>query len=507
LIHASLLLALAFAVTTYTILGWHSTAQEIASYFPRYYGRFFVPLSLVFPFVFLLTGLYTGPSTYSPRYRAMLTLRAAGLAILIFLAANFVMFRDDLVSRSVAIWFSVLLGTALTASRMIQSSSRIPVDSPGKSRRGHRDPNSVLVVGGAGYIGSILLRRMLESGVKVRLLDRLVYGYAAIEDILNHPNLELIVGDCRNIQTVVGAVRGVNTIVDLAAIVGDPACEEDRQTALETNYAATRMLIEVAKGNRVRRFLFASSCSVYGATDVMADEHSAVCPISLYAQTKVDSERALLRAKNEYFHPTILRFATVFGYSYRPRFDLVVNLLTAKAFQEGIITIFNGNQWRPFIHVADAAESVLHLMNAPLGLVNGQIFNVGTPHLNYTLTDVAEKIREAFPNTRIEHVENADRRNYRVSFQKIRNQLGFECRRTLEQGIEELKQVFEARKVVDYKDISYDNRKFIEALGTWTYADEIDARVMAAFSGGGESSSVNTSRVIGVNGHPVLTAR
>lgn len=489
LIHVCLVMALAFAVTSYTVLGWQDTAREIAGYFPRYYGRFFWPLSVVFPVVFLLSGLYTRSRIYTPRYRTLVILRATGVAILLFLAANYIAFRDDLVSRSVAIWFSILLAATLTAVHTLPAEFRdAPSEASEKPRRGHRESNVVLVVGGAGYIGSILVRRLLESGAKVRLLDRLVYGYASIEDILRHPNLDLVVGDCRNIQTVVGAVRGAKAIIDLAAIVGDPACEEDRQTALETNYAATRMLIEVAKGHRIRRFIFASSCSVYGATEEIADEHSAVCPISLYAQTKVDSERALLRARNEFFHPTILRFATVFGYSHRPRFDLVVNLLSAKAYQEGVITIFNGDQWRPFIHVRDAAESIVHLLHAPLGVVSGQVFNIGSPQMNYTLTQVADKIREAFPDTRVEHVENADRRNYRVSFQKFRNQIGFDCRRTIEEGILELKQAFEDRKVVDYKDVFYDNRKFIEAIGASTHTDETDALVMAAFSGSSEPS-------------------
>ena len=138
---------------------------------------------------------------------------------------------------------------------------------------------------------------LLESGRKVRVVDSLVYGDEPLRGVFGHPNLEMRIGDCRNIQDMVAAVRGVDSIIDLAAIVGDPACEQDKQTALEINYAATRMLIEVAKGHGIQRFIFASSCSVYGATDVMMDEHSAVKPISLYGQTKLDSEHALLAAR------------------------------------------------------------------------------------------------------------------------------------------------------------------------------------------------------------------
>jgi len=407
----------------------------------------------------------------------------AVFAILLLLTTNYLLFREDLVPRNVAIFFSALLTAAISGVLLFPGERRTQPGAVSVPRRVRQDDSGpVLLVGGAGYIGSILARRLLDTGVKVRMLDRLVYGYAAIEEILQHPNFELIVGDCRNIQTVVGAVQGVSAIVHLAAIVGDPACDVDRQTALETNYAATRMLIEVAKGHRIRRFLFASSCSVYGATDVVADERSPVQPLSLYAQTKVDSEQALLAARSDFFQPVILRFATIFGYSPRPRFDLVVNLLTARAHQEGVITIFNGDQWRPFLHVEDAAASIMHLLNAPLGLVGGQVFNVGSPKMNYTLTQVAEKIREEFPQLRVEHIDNSDRRDYRVSFQKIRSQVGFESKRSLEDGIRELKQVMQTGKVTDYRDISYDNCKFIKTVGASSHADEIDARVMAAFA-------------------------
>jgi nucleoside-diphosphate-sugar epimerase len=340
----------------------------------------------------------------------------------------------------------------------------------------------ILVVGGAGYIGSLLVRRLLDAGRKVRVLDRLVYGAEPIRDILNHSNLELVVGDCRNIQNVVAAVKGVESIVHLAAIVGDPACEQDRQTALETNYAATRMLIEIAKGARVRSLVFASSCSVYGSSENLMSERSAVEPISLYAQTKLDSERALLDAKSDSFHPTILRFATVFGNSFRPRFDLAVNLLTAKAHQDGVITIYNGEQWRPFIHVRDVVEAIVMVLNAPEALVSGEIFNVGDSRLNFTLAQVADQIKQHFPALRVEHVENTDRRNYRVSFDKIKNHLGFHARITLQQGIAEIKAALEGKAIPDYTDVVYHNQRFLQMVGPPLVRDVTDSGVMAAFA-------------------------
>jgi nucleoside-diphosphate-sugar epimerase len=242
------------------------------------------------------------------------------------------------------------------------------------------------------------------------------------------------------------------------------------------------MLIEIAKGHGIRRLIFASSCSVYGATDEVMDESSPVHPISLYGQTKVDSERALLEARSTTFHPTILRYATVFGLGYRPRFDLVVNLLTAKARQEGLITIFNGEQWRPFIHVRDLVDATARVLEAPLQLVSGEVFNIGDSSLNHTLADVGDAIRKVFPETRVEHIENSDRRNYRVSFDKLYSRFGFRARHTLRDGILELKSAFDEGLIEDYSDLRYHNQRFLKATGSLGHKDEFDAQVMAAFA-------------------------
>ncbi len=297
-----------------------------------------------------------------------------------------------------------------------------------------------------------------------------------------HPRFELQVGDCRNIQDVVKAVRGVDAVLHLAAIVGDPACAQEPESALETNYAATRMLVEVAKGHGVARFVFASSCSVYGATSVEVDEKSATKPVSLYGQTKVDSEQVVLQARDDRFHTTVLRFATVFGLGRRPRFDLVVNLLTAKASTEGLITIFNGAQWRPMIHVRDVVEATVRVIEAPVRLVSGEVFNVGDSRLNYTLSGIAEAIREVFPNTRVEYHDNEDKRDYRVSFEKIRRTLAFEAAHTLRDGIDELKRAFEEGVITNYQDLRYHNQRFLQASGSIGHKDELDGPLMAAFA-------------------------
>jgi nucleoside-diphosphate-sugar epimerase len=341
----------------------------------------------------------------------------------------------------------------------------------------------VLVIGGAGYIGCLLLRRLLSDGRRVRVLDNAVYGLEAIQDLMCHPNLEYVDGDSRNIQDIVKAMHQVSSVVHLAAIVGDSACELDHRVAIEINYTATRMLIEIAKGCDVERFLFASSCSVYGATDEFMGENSKVEPVSLYGRTKISSERVLFDAAGPNFHPVIMRFATVFGLSNRPRFDLVVNLLAAKARQDGAITIFNGRQWRPFIHVKDLVEAIILLLNAPLSAVSTEVFNVGDNRLNFTLDEVAEVVQRVFPGTRIENMENQDHRNYRVNFDKIERRVGFHCRYTLESGVREIKAAFDSNQIKNYQDIRFNNLVFLRESGTPKVKSDFDAEVMAALGG------------------------
>ena len=483
IVHGSMIAALALSVVYQTGVGNGTAAKAIVSGFLQYYTAFFWMLSPIFIVVFLLNGFYTQSRAYAGKYKALVIFRGVLLASMVFFIANFLLFGKEKVGRSVALPFMAFAAVGAATVRILKDfleKRYLVKPKTALSFAPHRD--WVLVVGGAGYIGSLLVERLLEKGYRVRVLDSLLYGDEPLRPVRSHPDFELIVGDCRNIQDVVRAVRGVESIIDLAAIVGDPSCDQDRGPALETNYAATRMLIEIAKGHGVSRLVFASSCSVYGATDVEMDENAAVLPISLYAQTKVDSERALLEARSDMFHPIILRFATVFGLGYRPRFDLLVNLLTAKARQEGVITIYNGQQWRPFIHVRDLVEATVRVLESPVRLVSGEVFNVGDARLNHTLTEVADVIRDAFPSVRVEHVDNSDRRNYRVNFDKLLSRTGFSARYTLRDGVEEIRKAFDERLITDYTDLRYSNQRYLKAMGSPGHKAEEDALVMAAFS-------------------------
>jgi len=481
-------------IALYFIVLHRAGAQPSEGALAQYYIRTFVPISLVFPFVHMLFGLYTKLRGYTLGYKLRLASLSASVATLLLVFLSFLMNRS-LLPRSAALLFGCLAIGAAVGVRWLkdwlfhresQWSLASTVTSPQAANL-----DTVLVVGGAGYIGSMVISKLLAHGRKVRLLDNLVYGEQSVEQLLSHPNLDFIHGDCRNIQDVVRAMSNVKDVIHLAAIVGDPACAEDAKNAFQINYAATRMMVEIAKGHGVERFIFASSCSVYGASDSLVDERSETIPISLYAETKLDSEKVLLEAASRSFHPTVLRFATVFGLAPRPRFDLVVNLLTAKAIQEGVITIFNGDQWRPFVHVDDVAEGIVKTFEAPVEAVSGEIFNVGDDRYNMTLAELAEKIRILIPNTRVEHIENGDRRDYRVSFRKIRDCVGFTCTRSVEDGILEIKKAFELGQISNYRNPFYSNVSFLKERGHVHPKNELDVKVMAAFAGGGGSRTAS----------------
>jgi len=328
------------------------------------------------------------------------------------------------------------------------------------------DKRNLLLIGGGGYIGSALLPKLLDRGYHVRLLDLFLYGEDPIIGVKDHPNLEIMRADFRQVDSVVEAMEGRSTVIHLGAIVGDPACALNEQLTIETNLVATRFIAEVAKGQGISRFIFASTCSVYGASDELLNEHSALNPVSLYARSKIASERVLMELRDDKFQPVILRFGTIYGVSGRTRFDLVVNLLTAKAMSEGKITVLGPGQWRPFIHVDDAATAVLAATEARPELLSDGIFNVGADEQNATLGDVGKLIKSLVPTAElIISNSDGDRRNYRVDFSRIRNLLGFTPKWTLEAGVRHMMEAIASARVVDYRDPKYSNAKFLSEQG------------------------------------------
>jgi len=323
----------------------------------------------------------------------------------------------------------------------------------------------VLVTGGAGYIGVHLVRKLLNRGLRVRVLDNFTYGDEGIAMLRSHPRFEMRVGDISSVRDVVSAVKDVDTVIALAAIVGDPACGLNAEETLNLNYESTKLLAEACNFYGVERLVFASSCSVYGAAqDDLLTETSRLNPVSLYARTRILSEEVLTERCGDTM-PVILRLATVFGLSPRMRFDLVVNTLTVRAFVDRKIQIFGGDQWRPFVHCQDVAEAFAAAAVAPKDLVGGEVFNVGSTRMNYTLEDVGSIVaRVVGPDVEVDTGEfNEDRRNYRVSFDKIESALGFRTEYSLESGIEEMVQAIEASSTLrDYHQARYSNLKHLK---------------------------------------------
>jgi nucleoside-diphosphate-sugar epimerase len=300
---------------------------------------------------------------------------------------------------------------------------------------------TILVTGGAGYVGSVVVAELLERDYEVRALDVLAHG--SVPSLLpawGNKRFHFIHGDVRDPEARRAALKGTDAVVHLAAIVGDPACARQPELAREVNLEATRALVRDSADAGAERFIFASTCSNYGRTDKdgFVDEKSELKPISLYAETKVGAEREVL-ASNGSMARTCLRFATVFGVSPRMRFDLTVNEFTRDVSMQGRLVVYGEQFWRPYIHVRDAARAIVLTLEAPAEDVAGDIFNAGDTRENYRKLDIVALMEERFPKATFEYVrKDEDPRDYRVSFQKLADRLGFDAARTVGDGIDEL---------------------------------------------------------------------
>ena len=324
---------------------------------------------------------------------------------------------------------------------------------------------NILVTGGAGYVGSGLLRELLLKGYNVTCIDNLLFGGESLLDIWHNKNFTFYKCDINDSQKLdeVFLKNNFDGVIHLAAIVGDPACKLNSDLAIKTNFESSKNLLEKSKNSKVSKFIFASTCSNYGKMDdpeAYVDENSELAPVSLYAELKVKFEKYMLgeMKKLDGFSPTSLRFSTVYGLSPRMRFDLTVNEFTKDLALGKELIIFGEQFWRPYCHVNDFSNAFIIVLNSPNEKVAYNVFNVGDTKENYTKQMIVNEIKKVLPNSKIKYVKkNEDPRDYRVNCDKIKKELGFKISMTVPDGIKEIKRVIQENLIQDPEDQKYYN--------------------------------------------------
>ncbi len=328
----------------------------------------------------------------------------------------------------------------------------------------------VLLVGGAGYVGCVLAEELLQRGYAVRILDRLYFGDQGLREIRDR--VELVVGDMRTPKQSV--LEGVVAVVNIAGLSNDPTAEYNPQANEEMNTVAARRLAELGVAAGVRRYVYGSSCSIYDrgvanpVEDVIQEETSPVAPRAAYSTSKLNAEKLLLEMKGKDFCPVILRKGTVFGFSPRMRYDLVVNTFVKDALSTGRITLhYGGEMWRPLVDVRDAARAYLVALEAPEEKVCGEIFNVASG--NYRISELALRVRVALREAGHDAEIVPDYgyhgvRSYRVSADKIDRVLGYRPKVTVEESVKEMVRQITSHGMTDWDNPRYYNIRWMQLL-------------------------------------------
>ena len=333
-----------------------------------------------------------------------------------------------------------------------------------------RSLNSILITGGAGYVGSVLVRKLVSLGYDVKVIDSLVFGNDGISSLINEKKIEFFNLDIRETEKISSIIQNIDCVIHLAAIVGEPLCKKIPDAAKQINEFATKNLVNICKNKKVKRFIFASTCSNYGSSQNVVNESSPVMPLSLYSECKVNSEKFILDQNNDIFETCVLRFATAHGLSPRMRFDLLVQEFMRDAIVDKKISIFGADFWRPLVHVEDMADACISAIDASSQLISGQIYNVGNDKENYTKIKLAEIIKEFIPDVEIEIIKSKkDPRNYKVSFEKIENSLNFEPKYTVRDSVIEILNDIQSGKI-DPRDSEFSNMsKLTEKINALNY--------------------------------------
>jgi len=301
----------------------------------------------------------------------------------------------------------------------------------------------ILVIGGAGYIGSVLTKKLLSKGYKVRVLDNLIYeNSSSISDLMENDNFSFTFGDFGCNTSLETALNGITDVVLLAALVGDPICKKYPDLAKKTNVEYPKNLFNKLNKRNINKFVFTSTCSNYGLRldDTLATEDSELNPQSLYAETKIEFEKYILENVHQVdYSPTILRLSTAFGISKRMRFDLTISEFTKDLALGKELLVYDENTWRPYCNVSDISDAIIKILETPKEKVLGQVFNIGSDQNNYTKKMIIELIEKHIVNTNVSYKEGGfDPRNYRVSFEKAKSILDFNTKFTAEDSIKQL---------------------------------------------------------------------
>jgi nucleoside-diphosphate-sugar epimerase len=319
----------------------------------------------------------------------------------------------------------------------------------------------IFITGGAGYVGAELSKHLLEKGYEITVFDLFIYGQTL--DV--HKNLKLIKGDIRNQELLKKYLKGQDAVIHLACISNDPSFELNPALGKEINLHAFEPLVKISKEIDIKRFIYASSSSVYGIkSEKNVSEEMPLEPLTDYSKYKAECEKILFKYKSDDFITSIIRPATVCGYSSRQRLDLVVNILANFAYHKREISVFGGDQLRPNIHIKDMIRSYSFLLEQDKKKINGEIFNVG--YENKTINQLADEVISVIgDDVKIIKVPSNDNRSYHISSSKIHQLLGFKNNFTIIDAIKDLKFAFENKKIVNsFDDINFFNIKKMQSI-------------------------------------------
>ena len=336
-----------------------------------------------------------------------------------------------------------------------------------------KENTTFFVTGGGGYLGSVLVPMLLEHGYSVKVLDRFFWGKNVLAPHLSNKNLLLIEADTRSYSP--NYLKGSDVVIDLAALSNDPIGELNPKITLDINYLARVRTAKLAKKMGVKKYILASSCSVYGFRDNILNEASEAKPITTYARASLLAENGVLPLSSAHFSVTVLRQGTLYGLSPRMRFDMVLNTMALSIFKNNIIAVQGGLQWRPILHVEDAASAFAQIAKTEPRFINGEIFNVGNEEQNYQIKDLAKLIVSTIdPVAQIITQEiQSDFRSYHVSFEKIKQTIEYQTKKTPQDGVKEIYQALKTKQVIDtmqtktidwYKHLLSQNPNILNAL-------------------------------------------